>query len=213
MCAVYRGPVCKLCRREGEKLFLKGKRCNTAKCAIERREYPPGLHGTSRRFRPSGYGIQLREKQKVRRSVQMTEKQFRKFFALADKKQGPTGANLLTMLESRLDNVLRLTGFSISIKKARQLINHGHVKINGQTCTVSSRIVEPGDTVSIKPKSRDMEAVKMSLEESENMPAPEWIKVNRGQVSGEILRVPTREEITLCGGDISENLIVELYSK
>ncbi len=213
MCAVYRGPVCKLCRREGEKLFLKGKRCATAKCALEKREYPPGQHGSSGRYRKSGYGLQLREKQKVKRAAQMTEKHIRKFFVISEKQPGPTGANLLILLETRLDNVLRLMGFSLSIKESRQIINHGHVHVNSKTCNISSYVVRTGDVISIKAKSSDMESVKDAIEESEKMPQPEWFKVDTAARSGEILRIPTREEITLCGGDISENLIVELYSK
>ncbi len=213
MCAVYRGPVCKLCRREGEKLFLKGKRCATAKCSIEKREYPPGQHGSSGRYRKSGYGLQLREKQKVKRTVQMTEKQFRKFFGIAEKQPGPTGANLLILLETRLDNVLRLMGFSLSIKQARQIINHGHVLVNSKICNISSYVVKQGDLISIRGKSSDIEPVKDSIEESEKMPQPEWFKSDTAARKGEILRMPTRDEITLCGGEVSENLIVELYSK
>ncbi|MGM0568002.1 MAG: 30S ribosomal protein S4 [Elusimicrobiota bacterium] len=214
MCAVYRGPVCKLCRREGKKIFLKGSRCKTAKCSFEKKEYPPGQHAGSARFsRPSGYGIQLREKQKVRRSVQMTEKQFKRFFSIAEKTPGPTGANLLILLESRLDNVIRRMGFSLSINEARQMINHCHVKVNGRVCNIASYVVSPGDRIAFKEKSVNLEAVKASVEENEGMPSPEWLKTDTAKRSGEVIRLPERDEITLCSGDISENLIVELYSK
>ncbi len=212
--SVYRKAVCKLCRREGEKLFLKGGRCRTAKCSLEKKEYPPGQHASgSGRFRQSGYGIQLREKQKVRRSVQMTEKQFKRFFGIAEKTPGPTGANLLIMLESRLDNLLRLAGFSLSIKEARQIINHQHIAVNGTICNISSYLTLPGDVITVKEKSRNLESIKKSLEESEGLPSAEWFNADTADRKVEVIRMPTREEITLCGGDIKENLIVELYSK
>ncbi|MGM0441126.1 MAG: 30S ribosomal protein S4 [Elusimicrobiota bacterium] len=210
--AVYNGPVCKLCRREGEKLFLKGKRCHTAKCSLEKREYAPGQHGQYR-FRQSEYGRQLREKQKVRRSTFMTEKQFKKFFEQADNEEGATGSNLLVKLESRLDNVVRLLGFAVSILQARQLVNHRHITVNGRVCSISSYVVQEDDKIAVKKSDRDLEVIKNSLEESEEVELPEWLERDSSSMTGKVKRLPNREEVSLVGGDIEENLIVELYSK
>ncbi len=210
--AVYNGPVCKLCRREGEKLFLKGKRCRTAKCGLEKREYAPGQHGQYR-FRQSEYGRQLREKQKVKRSTCMTEKQFKRFFHLAENEEGATGSNLLVKLECRLDNVVRLLGFGTSILQSRQLINHRHITVNGRVCSISSYTVEEGDKIAVKKSDRDLEVIKNSLEESEEVELPEWLDRDTSTMTGEVKRIPDRKEVTLVGGDIEENLIVELYSK
>ena len=211
---IYRGPVCKLCRREGVKLFLKANRCVTAKCSLEKRKYAPGQHGQGRFRRSSGeYGIQLREKQKVKRAVLMTEKQFRKFFRKAEKEEGPTGANLLIKLECRLDNVLRRLGFTESIVLARQMVLHRHVKINDRICNIPSYIIKEGDEISIKEKSRDLDIIKDTLSESESIGPPDWLELDTVKLKGTVKRKPTRDEITIVGGDIQENLIVELYSK
>ncbi|MFC2061974.1 30S ribosomal protein S4 [Elusimicrobiota bacterium] len=210
--SVYRDAVCKLCRREKIKLFLKGNRCLTAKCAVEKRKYAPGQHGQER-YRETEYGIQLREKQKVKRSLLMTEKQFRKFFKAADREEGPTGTNLLVKLECRLDNIIRRLGFSISIVQARQLVLHRHVKVNGKICNIPSYIVKEGDEISIKAKSKEIGSIKDSLEDSETVGPPEWLELNTSNLTGKVVRKPVRDEITLVGGDIKENLIVELYSK
>ncbi|MDA3792852.1 MAG: 30S ribosomal protein S4 [Elusimicrobia bacterium] len=210
--AVYRGPVCKLCRREGVKLFLKGDRCLSAKCSLEKKEYPPGQHGQGR-IRKSEFGKQLREKQKVKRSVLMTEKQFRIFFKEADSEEGPTGANLLIKLETRLDNVVQRLKFGASIKQARQLVLHRHIEVNSAICNIPSYTVKEGDKISIRKKSREINLIKDNLEENEDAVLPEWIERDSSKISGKVLRKPTREEVTLVGGDIEENLIVELYSK
>ncbi len=210
--SVYRGPVCKLCRREKRKLFLKGSRCLTAKCSVEKRAYPPGQHGGGR-FRESEYSIQLREKQKVKRTVFMTEKQFRRFFGLAEKMEGPTGQNLLICLERRLDHIVKRLGIASSIQLARQLVLHGHIELNGRVTTIPSCMLDEGDKVAVRGKSRDLEIIKNSLEENQPLGLPDWLEFDTEKLSGAVKRFPTRQEITLAGGDIQENLIVELYSK
>jgi small subunit ribosomal protein S4 len=212
MCAVYRGAVCKLCRREQKKLFLKGERCMTAKCSLEKRPYAPGHHG-QRRGRVSEYGLQLREKQRVKRSVFMTEKQFRKFFSVAEKETGPTGENLLIKLESKLDNVVKRLGIAESILQSRQIVLHGMIKVNGRVCNIPSYVVLEGDKISVKEKCKDYEIIKKALEESASHGLPEWLAFDTSVLTGSMLRKPTRDEITLVGGDIKENLIVELFSK
>ncbi|MBN2407964.1 MAG: 30S ribosomal protein S4 [Elusimicrobia bacterium] len=208
----YRESTCKLCRREGVKLFLKGARCYTAKCSLEKRKYAPGQHGQNK-FRESEYGIQLREKQKVKRSVLMTERQFRKFFKSAEKEEGPTGSNLLVKLECRLDNIIRRIGFSSSIVTARQLVLHRHIKVNGRICNIPSYVVREGDKISVSNKSKNLQVIKSSLEENEGAGLPEWLEMDTSSLTCLIKRKPTREEVTLVGGDVKENLIVELYSK
>lgn len=210
--ADYDGPVCKLCRRESVKLFLKGERCHSAKCSLEKREYAPGQHGQYR-FRQSEYGRQLREKQKVRRSTFMSEEQFKKFFEEAANEEGATGSNLLIKLECRLDNVVRLLGFGTSILQARQLVNHRHITVNNRVCSIPSYIVQEDDEIAVKKSDRDLEVVKDSLEESEDTELSEWLERDSSTMTGKIKRIPEREEITLVGGDIEENLIVEYYSK
>lgn len=212
MCAVYRGPVCKLCRRERRKLFLKGQRCFTAKCSVDKRTYPPGHHG-QRRYSESGYGLQLREKQKVKRTLFIKEKQFRRFFKIAEKEEGPTGQNLLVKLECRLDNIIRRLGFAQSILQARQLILHRHVKVNSRICNIPSYIVKEGDKIEIRSKSKNLDVVKKSIEETQAQEKPEWLDIDTSSLKGKIKRLPTRDEISLADGDIKENLIVELYSK
>lgn len=212
MCAVYREAVCKLCRREGKKLFLKGPKCLTAKCAFEKRQYAPGQHG-KRRGRVSEYGIQLREKQRVKRTVFMTEKQFRRFFKKAEKEDGPTGENLLIKLECRIDNIVKRLGFASSILQSRQMVLHQMIKVNGRICNIPSYVVREGDKISVKEKSAKFEIVKNAREEAEGISLPDWLELDTSNFTGTMVRKPTRDEITLVGGDIKESLIVELYSK
>jgi small subunit ribosomal protein S4 len=210
--SVYRDSVCKLCRREKRKLFLKGQRCFTAKCSVEKRAYAPGQHGQMN-YRETEYARQLREKQKVKRTVFMNERQFRRFFDIADKESGPTGENLLMELECRLDNIVKRLGFASSILQARQLVLHRHIRLNSRICNVPSCIVKEGDEISVDEKSKDLEIIKKSLEESEGAGVPDWLGLDTSVMTGTVKRKPTREEITLAGGDIKESLIVELYSK
>ena len=205
----YREPLCRLCRAERVKLFLKGNKCLTEKCPIERRPYPPGEHGRARR-RILGYGIQLREKQKLKRYYAMSEKQFRLFFERAEKKKGVTGENLLVMLERRLDNVVFLTGFSYSRAHARQLITHGHFGINGYKATIPSMQLKKGDVVSIREKSRGNEELKAIVESNKNKTVPGWLDVDREKMEITVTSFPTREEIPF---PVEEHLVVELYSK
>ncbi len=208
--ARYKGSVCRLCRREGEKLFLKADRCFTDKCAIERRNYPPGQHGLSRRKKNTDYGIQLREKQKARRFYGLLEKQFRIYFKNADKKKGVTGENLLLLLERRLDNVVFRMGFSGSRPQGRQLVRHSHIKVNGAKVNIPSFLVKPGDEIEIREKSRKITAIAESLETVVRRGLPGWVEVDKDKFKGVFKSFPTREEI---GGTINEQLIVELYSK
>lgn len=210
--SVYRGAVCKLCRREKRKLFLKGPRCLTAKCSVEKRDYPPGQHGRGR-FRESEYSLQLREKQKVRRTVSMTEKQFRRFYSISEKMDGPTGENLLINLERRLDHIVRRLGLSNGILQARQLVLHRHITVNGRITNIPSYMVNEGDEIAVREKSREMEVFKNALEENQSLGLPDWLELDTEKLVGRVKRFPTRDEITLAGGDIQENLIVELYSK
>jgi small subunit ribosomal protein S4 len=201
--------VCRLCRREGMKLFLKGDRCFKDKCAIERRNYPPGQHGR-RRSKLLGYGIQLREKQKVKRIYGLLERPFRLTFQRAERRKGITGANLLQELERRLDNVVYSLGFAASRAQARQLVRHGHVTVNGQKVTIPSFRVSKGNAVAIKEKSRTNEQIKASVETARARGVPGWLDLQPESFSGTVLELPSREEIKL---PISEQLIVELYSK
>ncbi|UCF41670.1 MAG: 30S ribosomal protein S4 [Gemmatimonadota bacterium] len=210
--ARYTGPVCKLCRREGTKLFLKGTRCLTEKCAIERRAYPPGQHGQAagRRRKASEYQKQLREKQKVRRLYGLTERQFRNTFDRVRKLPGVTGSNLLIALESRLDNVVHRMGFAPSRKSARQLVRHGHVEVNGKRVDVPSYLVKPGQEVKIAEQSRNLTSVRASLEALSRAGPLSWITVDADKAVGKMTEVPTRDEIPVAA---QEQLIVELYSK
>ena len=207
--ANYSGPVCRLCRREDMKLFLKGDRCFKDKCAIERRNYPPGQHGR-RRSKLLGYGIQLREKQKVKRIYGLLESQFRLAFARAERRKGITGANLLEELERRLDNVVYSLGFAASRAQARQLVRHGHVSINGKKVSIPSFRVSKGQVVSIKEKSRTNEQIKASVETARARGVPAWLDLTPETFSGAVVELPKREDIKL---PIQEQLIVELYSK
>ncbi len=205
----YREQVCRLCRVEKVKLFLKGHKCLTDKCPAERRLYPPGEHGTRRR-RVLGYGLQLREKQKLKRYYGMSEKQFRLFFERAEKKRGITGEYLLSMLERRLDNVIYLMGFSHSRSHARQLITHGHIRINDWKVNIPSYLVKKGDNILFKEKSAKHDELKAIVNSNKNKTVPGWIDVDWEKMQAKILDFPTREDITF---PVEEHLVVELYSK
>ena len=208
--ARYTGPVCRLCRREGLKLFLKGERCYTDSCSFDRRAYVPGMHGQARRSRVSEYGRQLREKQKVKRMYCLLEKQFRRYYTIAAKKGGVTGENLLRLLEQRLDNTVFRMGFSSSRDDARQLVRHSHVLVNGRKCNIPSLMVRVGDVVEIREKSREKSRVVEALEAVDRRGVPGWIELDRKALKGRITALPQRSDITM---PIEERLIVELYSK
>jgi small subunit ribosomal protein S4 len=207
--ARYTGPQCRICRRETEKLFLKGDRCYTEKCAVERRQYPPGQHG-QRRGKLSDYGIQLREKQKVRNSYGLLEKQFRNYFHRAERKKGVTGEVLLQFLETRLDNVVYRMGFAANRNSARQLVTHAHFLVNGREVSIPSYRVQVGDSVEVKETSREVDIIKESIVRAEQRGIPSWIEVDPRNFKGKILQIPAREDIQLTA---QEQLIVELYSK
>ena len=207
--ARHTGPVCRLCRRETMKLFLKGNRCLSEKCAIERRNYAPGQHGR-RRSKIQGYGVQLREKQKLRRVYGVLEKQFELYFGRADRKKGKTGDNLLTFLERRLDNVVYRLGFASSRSQGRQVVSHGHVVVNGRTVDVPSFQVKAGDVLRIREKSRKNVLIQGAVEQAQSRGIPTWLSLDAGNFEGRVLALPAREHITL---PIQEQLIVELYSK
>jgi small subunit ribosomal protein S4 len=210
--ARYVGPVCRLCRREGMKLFLKGERCYTEKCGIEKRNFPPGQHGKkgSRRSKLAGYGVQLREKQKVKRMYGVLEKQFRRYFEQADRTRGITGETLLQLLERRLDSVAYRLGFATSRPQARQLVRHGHFTVNGRKVNIPSFSVKLGDIVAVRQSSRTNASILHALEEVKGRGVPEWLQVDAEAMSARIGSVPTREQINL---PVQEQLIVELYSK
>ncbi|GHV45274.1 30S ribosomal protein S4 [Clostridia bacterium] len=207
--ARYTGAVCRLCRREGQKLFLKGERCYTEKCGIGRRQYPPGQHGQGRK-KQSEYGMQLREKQKARRYYGILESQFRKYFDMANKKIGVTGENLLAILESRLDNVAYRLGFGTSRAEARQLVCHGHFTVNGKKVDIPSFLVKENDIISIKEKSRGSEKIKDVLEITASRIVPKWLDLDRNTLTGKVLSLASRDDIDL---PLEEHLIVELYSR
>ena len=211
--ARYTGPVCKLCRREGEKLFLKGERCFSNKCAFERRPYAPGQHGISgqrSRQRLSDYSRQLRAKQKARRIYGVLEKQFRRYFGVAQKTRGLTGLNLLQVLESRLDNVVFRMGFAANRAQARQLVNHGHFIVNGRKTNIPSMVLEPGDVVSVREQSKSNGFFKEMADVAEKTNAAMWLERDLKNFSGRMLRLPERGEID---GNLNEQLIVEYYSR
>lgn len=210
-------PSCKLCRREGEKLFLKGERCFTQKCAIERRAYPPGQHGSSqqyRRRRPSAYAVQFREKQKLRRIYGVLERQFRRYFEMAVRREGMTGTNLLVILESRLDSVVYRLGLASSRAQARQLVNHGHIDVNGRRCDIPSALLKPGDVVTIHPSSRRSTYFQQLIEswgqDADMGSVPSWLTLDLRDVSGRMENYPSREELDLR---VNEQLVVEYYSR
>ena len=207
--AKYRGPVCRLCRREGVKLFLKGSRCMTEKCAIERRSYPPGQHGQGRK-RISEYSAQLREKQKLKRIYGLQERQFRGFFGKAERRAGITGEHLLKLLECRLDNVVYRLGFASSRKEARQLVNHGHLLVNGRKTDIPACIVKPGDVVEVRQRSRDLVPIVSALEAVDGRGIPGWLELDRAAFKGTVRGLPTKEEIAL---PVNEQMVVELYSR
>jgi len=207
--ARYLGPSCRLCRREGLQLYLKGDRCYTDKCAIERRHYPPGQHG-QRRAKLSDYGLQLREKQKVKRIYGVMEKQFRGYFEKAERQKGVTGTNLLIFLERRLDNIVYRLGFANSRAQARQLVRHNHVLINGRKVNLPSYLVKMGDTVQVTEKGRSLPLIQDALEAVARRGCPPWLEFNKEEAQGRVIMFPSREDITM---PVQEHLIVELYSK
>ena len=207
--ARYTGADCRQCRREGIKLFLKGDRCYSDKCGVERRPYPPGMAG-KRRPRDSEYRGQLREKQKTKRIYGLLEKQFRGYYELANRQQGITGENLLRLLESRLDNVVYRLGFAKSRDEARQVVRHGHIAVNGRRVDIPSYRVRPGDTVAVGEKAKDLLVIKTSLISSEKIEVPGWLEVDIEKLSGKVLSLPERDQID---APVREQLIVELYSK
>ncbi len=208
--ARYKDSVCCLCRREGLKLFLKGDRCYTDKCAIERREYAPGQHGQERRSKLSEYGLQLREKQKVRRIYGLLERSFQRFFDKADRMKGETGKNLIQLLESRLDNTIYRMGFANSRNEARMLITQSHFLVNNKKITIPSARIKGGDLVSVKERSRKMARIVAALEASQRRGLPEWLEVDREKMIGTVKTLPQRDAVTM---PITEQLIVEYYSK
>lgn len=207
--ARYTESVCRICRREGQKLFLKGDRCYTDKCAISRRAYAPGQHGQGRR-KLSEYGTQLREKQKVRRAYGILEGQFRHYFEMANKKEGVTGENLLTILESRLDNVVYRLGLAVSRPEARQLVSHAHFTVNGKKVNIPSYLVKPGDVIAVKETSRKSPKFEAVLASTESRLVPKWLDMNRDTLEGRVVALAEREDIDM---PIEEHMIVELYSK
>ena len=203
----YTGAVCKQCRREGKKLFLKGDRCYTGKCALERRSYAPGQHGQGRK-KTTEYGIQLRTKQQARRYYGIQEGQFHKYFLMAEKQEGMTGENLLRICESRLDNVVYLLGWANSRQQARQLVVHGHYKVNGKKVDIPSYLLKAGDVVSIKEKSADTESLKAIIEANGSRPVPTWLE--KDGTNGKVVNLPEREQIA---APVEEHYIVEYYSR
>jgi small subunit ribosomal protein S4 len=209
--ARYTDPSCKLCRREKQKLFLKGTKCFSEKCPVEKRNFPPGQHGLGRRSKVSEYGIQLREKQKIRRTYGMLETQFRNTFEKASRMRGITGDNLVKLLERRFDNVLYRLNIAPSRKAGRQLILHGHVQVNGKTVNIPSYLLNPGDVIQLKESSRKLEVIHESLKRTRgDSGVPSWLSLNKADLSGTFLAVPERADIPL---NANEQLIVELYSK
>ena len=208
--ARYTGSSCRLCRREGQKLFLKGERCYSSKCAIEKRNYAPGQHGQNRRSKQSDYGLQLREKQKAKRYYGILEKQFKNYFIKADKKEGQTGENLLTLIERRLDNVVYRMGMAESRREARQLVLHGHFTVNGKRVDIPSYIVNLNDVVAVKESSRKSEKIKSLVENISGRVIPGWLSVDKENAVATVAALPKREDIDF---PFEEHLIVELYSK
>ncbi len=211
--ARYTGPVCRLCRREGQKLFLKGARCTSPKCALEQRDYPPGQHGQVARFRrgqPTDYFRQLREKQKVRRIYGVLERQFHRYFQEAERMPGLTGENLLTLLERRLDNVVYRLGFADSRAQARQLVQHGHFTVNGRRVTIPSHLVRPGDQIAVREGSRNRTYFKERAEMLDERAVPDWLSLDVDDLSARVLAMPRREHVDI---PINEQLVVEYYSR
>lgn len=207
--ARYTGPACKLCRREGKKLFLKGDRCYSSKCALERRSYAPGQHGQNRK-KTSEYGLQLRAKQSARRYYGVAEGQFHKYFLMAERKDGVTGTNLLQICESRLDNIVYTAGFASSRAQARQLVNHAHFTVNGAKVDIPSYLVKPGDVVAVKETSKTTDEFKTLVEANAARPVAKWIEANKDAMSAKVVALPEREDIAT---PVEEHLIVEFYSR
>lgn len=208
--ARYTGSVCRMCRRENMKLFLKGDRCHTDKCAVERRNYAPGQHGQGR-IKVSDYGTQLREKQRVKRTYGLLEKQFRSYFKKADQMKGVTGENLLVLLERRLDSMVYRLGFATSRNEARQLVRHGHFLVNSQKVNIPSYLVRPGDTIELREKSRQVTCINEALDGVMRRGVPSWVELDRAAFKGTVKTLPVRDEMTTPA--FNERLIVELYSK
>ncbi len=206
----YRGSVCRICRRENLKLYFKGDRCYSDKCAFDRRSYPPGQHGQRRGGKISDYGLQLREKQKVKRTYGLSEKQFRLFFQRSEQKKGVTGTNLLVMLECRLDNVVYRLGFASSRVQARQLVKHDHFLINGRKVNIPSYQVKPGDLIEVRQKSHSVAAISEAMDAVVRRGMPQWIELDKEAMKGSIKTLPVRDDITM---PIQENQIIEFYSK
>ncbi len=206
----YRESACRLCRRENLKLYLKGDRCYSDKCAFDRRSYPPGQHGQRRGGKISDYGLQLREKQKVKRTYGLSEKQFKLTFERADRRKGITGINLLVMLEQRLDNVVYRMGFSNSRNQARQLVRHSHFLVNGKKVDIPSYQIRPGDVIEVREKSKNIQMITDAVEAVVRRSMPQWIELDKEKMRGTIKGLPVREDITM---PIQENQIVELYSR
>lgn len=208
--AKYRDSACRLCRREGIKLFSKGDRCYSEKCSFERRSYAPGEHGQMHKKQRSDYGVQLREKQKLKRMYGLLEKQFREYFEKADKQKGITGTNLLILLERRLDNMAFRMGFANSRMEARQLVDHGHFLVNGKSVNIPSYLLKAGDEVSVKEKSRKMACINNAMEIVERRGIPHWLELDRDHFKAKVTMLPVREDLTM---PVQEQLVVELYSK
>ena len=207
--ARYTDEQCRICRREGQKLFLKGSRCYTDKCSISRRNYAPGQHG-QKRAKLSEYGTQLREKQKTKSYYGVGEKQFRGYFEIASNKKGVTGENLLQILESRLDNVVYRLGFGASRAQARQLVNHGQFEVNGKKVDIPSYLVKAGDVITVRESKKDNSTIKANIEANATRPIPAWLELNNENLSGKVIRLASREDVDI---PVEEHLIVELYSK
>ena len=205
----YKDEQCRICRREGQKLFLKGSRCYTDKCSVTRRNYAPGEHGQGRK-KISEYGTQLREKQKTKAFYGVGEKQFRKYFEMAENKKGITGENLLQILESRLDNVVYRLGFGTSRAQARQLVNHGHFEVNGKKVDIPSYLIKAGDVIAVRENKKDNKIIKENLEVNAARPVPEWLEKDAEKMQGKVIRLASREDVDI---PVEEHLIVELYSK
>lgn len=208
--ARYTDANCKLCRRERQKLFLKGTKCYTEKCPVEKRNYPPGQHGTVRRPKITDYAIQLREKQKIRRTYGLLERQFKNYFEIASKKKGVTGENLVKLLERRFDNTLYRLGMAPSRKAARQIILHRHLTINGKVVNIPSYLLKPGDVIKVREKSKKLAIIHESMKRMKDNMIPPWLSLDKAAMTGTFLSIPEREEIPFIG---SEQLVVELYSK
>jgi small subunit ribosomal protein S4 len=209
--ARYIGPVCRLCRREGMKLFFKGERCHTEKCALEKRNVIPGQHGKDRKPKIVGYGLQLREKQKLKRFYGLLEVQFRNLFEKALRMKGVTGDNLLGMLERRLDSIVYRMGFGVSHPQSRQIVRHGHIQVNGRKVNIPSYMVKTGDIVEVREKSRNHPTILAARDATAHLPSPNWLEVDREALRGRVIGLPKREDLVQI--QVNERLIVELYSK